>query len=156
MSRYTGHRNIARDGLEWALPQSSENPSIEADPLKAVPGSTRNATSRNGNGHPGDAASDGLVLPGETTTSLEPADLLDALQAVRLGDFSVRLPTHFAGLAGKIADVFNDIVAANERMAQQLENVGQVVGRDGKTRTRIKLRHSATAPGATWRTRSTP
>ena len=31
------------------------------------------------------------------------------------------------GIEGKIADTFNEIVAANQRMAQQLERVGQVV-----------------------------
>src|SRR5215510_1875780 len=66
-------------------------------------------------------------------------DLLEALQAVRVGDFSVRLPGNRIGLIGKIADTFNDIVAGNERMAQQLERVGQVVGRDGKTRHRVKF-----------------
>jgi len=55
--------------------------------------------------------------------------LLHALQAVRFGDFSVRLPVDGTGLAGKIADAFNEIVASNQRMAQQLEHVGQVVGR---------------------------
>ena len=39
--------------------------------------------------------------------------LLQALQAVRAGDFSARLPTDEVGLAGKIADMFNDIVSAN-------------------------------------------
>src|SRR5713101_4913619 len=63
--------------------------------------------------------------------------LLHALQAMRVGDFSVRLPRDQVGLAGKIADTFNEIVAANERMAQQLEQVGQVVGRDGKTKKRV-------------------
>ncbi|WP_299561234.1 HAMP domain-containing protein, partial [Enterovirga sp.] len=58
---------------------------------------------------------------------------------MRLGDFSVRLPRHHTGLAGKIADTFNDIVASNERMAKALEHVGQVVGRDGKTRTRVRF-----------------
>jgi HAMP domain-containing protein len=65
--------------------------------------------------------------------------LLLALQAMRVGDFSVRLPRDQVGLAGKIADTFNDIVAANERMAQQLEQVGEVVGRQGKTRKRVRL-----------------
>src|SRR5690348_2774147 len=65
--------------------------------------------------------------------------LLHALQAMRVGDFSVRLPRDQVGLAGKIADIFNDIVAANERMAQQLELVGEVVGRQGKTRKRVRL-----------------
>jgi HAMP domain-containing protein/CheY-like chemotaxis protein/signal transduction histidine kinase len=43
------------------------------------------------------------------------------------------------GLPGKIADTFNEIVAANERMASQLERVGQVVGKEGRTKTRVKF-----------------
>jgi HAMP domain-containing protein/signal transduction histidine kinase/DNA-binding response OmpR family regulator len=65
--------------------------------------------------------------------------LLHALQAMRIGDFSVRLPSDQTGLEGKIADTFNEIAAANERMASELEHVGQVVGREGKTRTRVKF-----------------
>src|SRR5437868_9317144 len=38
----------------------------------------------------------------------------------------------------KIAYTFNEIVASNQRMAQQLEHVGQVVGREGKTRQRVQ------------------
>jgi len=73
--------------------------------------------------------------------------LLQALQAVRGGDFSARLPTDEVGLAGKIADTFNDIVSANERMAQQLEQVGETVGREGRTRKRLRLGISAGAWG---------
>ncbi|HVT52760.1 MAG TPA: HAMP domain-containing protein [Dongiaceae bacterium] len=73
--------------------------------------------------------------------------LLEALQAMRMGDFSVRLPKDQIGITGKIADLFNEIVAANERMAQQLELVGQVVGRDGKTAKRIKFNMSYGAWG---------
>src|SRR5579872_3564797 len=65
--------------------------------------------------------------------------LLEALQAVRAGDFSARLPGQQTGIAGKIADVFNEIVAGNQRMAQQLELVGQVVGREGRTRQRVRF-----------------
>src|SRR5690348_8164008 len=71
--------------------------------------------------------------------SLDLPALLHALQAVRVGDFSVRLPTDQTGLEGKIADTFNEIVAANQRMAEELEHVGQVVGREGKTRIRMRL-----------------
>ena len=74
---------------------------------------------------------------------------------MRVGDFSVRMPGDRVGIAGKIADTFNEIVAANQRMAQQLERVGQVVGREGKTRQRVKLRPVAAAPGARWKARST-
>jgi HAMP domain-containing protein/CheY-like chemotaxis protein len=72
-------------------------------------------------------------------------DLLNALQSMRVGDFSVRMAGGQVGLLGKIADTFNEIVAANQRMAQQLERVGQVVGREGKTRQRVKfgLSHGA-------------
>ncbi len=65
--------------------------------------------------------------------------ILDALQSVRVGDFSVRLPRDLSGIAGKIADAFNEIVAGNERMALQLEEVGNIVGREGRTKQRVRL-----------------
>ena len=87
------------------------------------------------NGHAnGDA---GIIEDSGSAADLR--NLLNALQAVRVGDFSVRLPVDQTGLIGKISDVFNDIVSANERMAQQLEHVGEMVGREGKTRHRVKF-----------------
>jgi HAMP domain-containing protein len=85
--------------------------------------------------------------PVDGGASPELYDLLNALQSMRVGDFSVRMAGGQVGLLGKIADTFNEIVAANERMAQQLERVGQVVGREGKTRQRVKfgLSHGAWA-----------
>ena len=81
--------------------------------------------------------------PDESTPNLsspaELQELLQALRAMRSGDFSVRMGVEHEGLLGKIADTFNDIVTENERMAQQLEKVGQVVGREGKTRHRVKF-----------------
>src|SRR5678816_1273168 len=78
---------------------------------------------------------------GDAINGTKEADLhalLSALQSVAAGDFSVRLPGHQTGLIGKIADSFNEIVGANARMAEQLEHVGQVVGREGRTRHRVK------------------
>ncbi len=69
-------------------------------------------------------------------------DLLQVLQAVRDGDFSVRLPGNWTGLEGKIADTFNEIVVANARMASELERVGTVVGKRGQTRQRVKFGRS--------------
>src|SRR5262249_32978774 len=63
--------------------------------------------------------------------------LLRALQAVRDGDFSVRLPSDHTGLAGKIADTFNEIVTSNQQLARDLERAGQIVGKDGQTRHRM-------------------
>src|SRR6266704_1849509 len=75
--------------------------------------------------------------PDGTPDSLQ--DLLHALQAMRGGDFSVRMTGDHLGIEGKIADTFNEIVSANQRMAQQLERVGQVVGREGQTRQRVNF-----------------
>jgi len=83
----------------------------------------------------GESHIDGQI--GASTPDLH--NLLLALQAMRVGDFSVRLPGHQTGLIGKIVDAFNDIVAANQRVAHQLEHVAEVVGREGKTRQRVRF-----------------
>ena len=83
------------------------------------------------NGHVGVAPADdtraalGLILAG--------------LQTMRDGDFSVRLPVAWTGLEGKIADTFNDIIAANEQMARELNRVGLAVGKEGRTREKIRF-----------------
>src|ERR1700733_10834768 len=84
------------------------------------------------------AVDGGLARTGNGSSSFE-RDLLHALQAMRVGDFSVRMAGDQDGLLGKIADTFNEIAAANQRIEQQLERVGQEVGRDGKTRQRVKF-----------------
>src|SRR5262245_22442154 len=70
------------------------------------------------NGAPPGAVAEPDGRPGDGSPA-ELHDLLNALQAMRVGDFSARLPASQVGLMGKIADTFNEIVAANERMARQ-------------------------------------
>jgi HAMP domain-containing protein/CheY-like chemotaxis protein/signal transduction histidine kinase len=85
-----------------------------------------------------------------TETSVPTAELeviLACLQRMHEGDFSVRLPGSWVGLPGKIADVFNDIVAANEQMADELARVGQAVGKEGRIRERTRLHE----PKGAWR-----
>src|SRR6201988_3920338 len=65
--------------------------------------------------------------------------ILASLQSMRDGDFTVRLPGTWVGMAGKVADTFNEIVAANQHMAQGLKGVGHVVGKQGKTRERTRF-----------------
>jgi HAMP domain-containing protein/CheY-like chemotaxis protein/signal transduction histidine kinase len=89
-----------------------------------------------GNGHTPGASANGHA---HSAPDLNQPELLDALHAMLAGDFSVRLPGHQVGVAGKICDAFNTIVAANQRIAQQLEHVGEVVGHQGKTRTRVRF-----------------
>jgi HAMP domain-containing protein/signal transduction histidine kinase/DNA-binding response OmpR family regulator len=79
--------------------------------------------------------------------SPELGKLLQAMISMRDGDFSVRLPRNWTGLEGKIADTFNKIAASNGRMASELERVGQVVGKQGKTRQRVKFGHLSGAWG---------
>ncbi|MBR0737934.1 HAMP domain-containing protein [Bradyrhizobium liaoningense] len=92
---------------------------------------------------PGTASRSGRRVPKPKNSDMSDpdsrAELLLALQAMRSGDFSVRMSGDYLGIDGKIADTFNEIIAANQRMAQQLELVGQVVGREGKTRQRVKF-----------------
>jgi HAMP domain-containing protein/CheY-like chemotaxis protein/signal transduction histidine kinase len=71
--------------------------------------------------------------------SVDLALILASLQTMRKGDFSVRLPVAWTGIQGKIADTFNDIVAANEQMAAELTRVGQAVGKEGRTRERTRF-----------------
>ncbi len=103
---------------------------LDRDP-RALVGAVQTETGPNGEAKPGNGHLN------EHAFGMH--QLLHALQAMRIGDFSVRLPSDQTGLEGKIADTFNEIAAANERMASELEHVGQVVGREGKTRTRVKF-----------------
>src|SRR5256885_5826209 len=82
-------------------------------------------------------AGNGEVAAAEITRS-DLGAILAGLQTMRDGDFSVRLPGVWTGVGGKIADTFNEIVTANQRMAQELRRVGHVVGKEGKTKERIR------------------
>jgi HAMP domain-containing protein/CheY-like chemotaxis protein/signal transduction histidine kinase len=96
----------------------------------------REPRSRKSNGHPAEE------------TSLDLRRLLRALQAVRDGDFSARLPSDQTGLVGKVADTFNEIVTSNQRLALELERAGKSVGKDGKTRHRMASERRSGAWGA--------
>ncbi len=65
-----------------------------------------------------------------------PADeisiIVGALNALKRGDASVRLPPDWTGPLGRLADAFNDVVERNERMARELERLSRVVGKEGK------------------------
>ena len=76
--------------------------------------------------------------PVSKESDYDSSSVLAALQAVRDGDFSVRLPGNWTGIEGKIADTFNEIVASNGQVASELARVGQVVGHEGKTRQRMR------------------
>src|SRR5262245_59710745 len=128
-----------RDPLVYGPPRCSREPRYQPDAggnlmEPATQGPTPRSTSRarsrsraaGTNGH-------------DEAWTDELSAILGGLQMVRDGDFSVRLPGDWTGLAGKIADTFNQIVTANQQIAQELSRVGRVVGKKGRTRERARF-----------------
>jgi HAMP domain-containing protein/signal transduction histidine kinase/CheY-like chemotaxis protein len=72
-------------------------------------------------------------------TDFDTSQLLSALMAFKRGDFSARLPDDWTGIAGKIADTFNDVIRTNQRMTQELERIVRVVGKEGRITQRASL-----------------
>ncbi len=99
-----------------------QDPQNGATPMEEAEAASTPHVSANGNANTGDLH-----------------ELLRVLQAMRIGDFSVRMSSDATGLIGKIADTFNEIVSTNQRIAERLEHIGQVVGKEGRTRQRLRL-----------------
>src|SRR5258705_428499 len=70
---------------------------------------------------------------------LESRVILQVLLAVRRGDFSVRLPSEWEGINGKIAEALNDIIETNERITKEVEGVSYSVGTEGKLSRRASV-----------------
>ncbi|MBI3652583.1 MAG: HAMP domain-containing protein, partial [Acidobacteria bacterium] len=79
-----------------------------------------------------------ITKPG-SNEQLDVRLLLQMLTAVKHGDFTARLPVEWTGMAGKIADTFNDLVELNARMASDLSRIAKVVGKEGKISHRLNL-----------------
>ncbi len=90
---------------------------------------------------PAEVAPVGQLSPGAGDV-LDEAVLLTVLSEVKHGDFSVRMPLDWTGVAGKIADGLNDVIAANETVEAELAKVSRVVGKEGKLSQRVALRGS--------------
>jgi HAMP domain-containing protein/signal transduction histidine kinase/CheY-like chemotaxis protein len=74
-----------------------------------------------------------------STDQLDAQLLLSALISYRDGDFAARLPVTWTGVAGKIADAFNDALSNTHRIARDVARVGQIVGKEGKVTQRVPL-----------------
>ncbi len=87
----------------------------------------------------------GLAVPDENGkysgrhSAIFSRDLMVALLRFRDGDFSVRLDPDFAGVEGKIADVFNEILAVSARRSEEIARVCRVVGKEGKLKQRMNV-----------------
>src|SRR5437016_2380134 len=83
-----------------------------------------------------------LARPGRGSLNgneLDAKRLLTALVAFKRGDFSARLPDDWTGVAGKIADAFNELIRADQRMTRELERIRRVVGKEGRITQRASL-----------------
>ncbi|WP_353506604.1 HAMP domain-containing protein [Variovorax flavidus] len=77
------------------------------------------------------------VSPSDTVQHM--VVLLDAMTRLRKGDPKVRLPAHWDGLSGKVADAFNGLVEQNAMLASELTRLRQVVGKEGKLKQRAVM-----------------
>jgi hypothetical protein len=89
-------------------------------------------------------ASDSRIMPSTAVPkAVDPFDLevlLGVLSDVKGGDFTARMPGHWIGLEGKVADRLNEIIGANQALEGELERVSRVVGKEGKLSQRVTFR----------------
>jgi methyl-accepting chemotaxis protein len=83
-------------------------------------------------------------------TNGDPSDkqlraLVEALKAVKQGDFSVRLLEDADGAMGEVAAAFNEVVAQNDRLSKEIYRISRVVGREGKMTERASIGHATGA-----------
>ncbi|MGI8605323.1 MAG: HAMP domain-containing protein [Verrucomicrobiales bacterium] len=76
---------------------------------------------------------------GQTSEADPSLQFLNAMLAFRRGDFSVRLPSGWDGVFGKIADAFNDLLTMSERRSRETARVATVVGKEGKLKQRMRV-----------------
>src|SRR3954471_19206837 len=96
----------------------------------------------------GSKSSNGRAAASSTNGSVDEGalrDLLDALLAVKDGNFSVRLSERRSTLMGQIGAAFNDLVEMNAKSTKELARIGRLVGREGRMTERFSL---GNAPGA--------
>src|ERR1700761_3763418 len=65
--------------------------------------------------------------------------VLHGLVSLRRGVVGARLPIEWSGLAGKVADAFNEVIEMNERLAEELRRLSQTVGKEGRISQRLSL-----------------
>jgi signal transduction histidine kinase/HAMP domain-containing protein/ActR/RegA family two-component response regulator len=85
------------------------------------------------------------VAERELLDQLDERVLLSVLSDLSNGDFSARMPLHWTGVAGKIADRLNDVITANQTLSSELARVSRVVGEDGHLSQRVATRGASQA-----------
>ena len=70
-------------------------------------------------------------------------DLLQVLNQVRNGNFSVRMPVNGIGINGKVCDTLNEIISLNDILVQELNHARNNIGIQGRLNHRVELPRSA-------------
>jgi HAMP domain-containing protein len=65
--------------------------------------------------------------------------MLAAMFAFRDGDFSVRLPSDWDGVAAQIAGAFNQVISHEDQLSREVERLSLAVGREGRLKQRMSL-----------------
>ena len=73
------------------------------------------------------------------SSRVEVEQLVEVLQAVKQGDFTVRFATNKEGILGRVGELLNDVIGMNEHMTGELVRVGKVVGQEGKMHERASV-----------------
>ncbi len=77
-----------------------------------------------------------------TIEGMDAKVLLATLIALKKGDFSVRMPSDWTGVAGKIADTLNDIIETKEEVTKAILTVTQAAGHEGQLSQRARVPHA--------------
>ncbi|MEO8307521.1 MAG: HAMP domain-containing protein [Pseudomonadota bacterium] len=82
----------------------------------------------------------------DTQPDTRSRQIFAAMVAFRDGDFTVRLPTHWDGIDGRIAEAFNEALSHEDRITREVTRLSITVGKEGRLRQRMSV------PGAigTW------
>src|SRR5215468_2293042 len=96
---------------------------------------------RRQNSAPANVRRNGAHKDDEHEDQLDVGKVLAALEALKKGNFSTRLPVAWTGIAGKVADSFNGVAELMSNSTEELSRISRVVGKEGRIQERLSLGH---------------
>ena len=73
----------------------------------------------------------------DPSMAVDATALLTVLAQVKSGNFTARMPLGWTGVAGKVADGFNEVIVANQALETELARISRVVGKQGELSQRM-------------------
>ncbi len=75
----------------------------------------------------------------EDSPDTQTRQIIAAMEAFRDGNFSVRLPTQWTNNNARLAAAFNQAIAQQQRMSEEVARLTESVGKQGRLRQRMSL-----------------